>query len=253
MAKVKEQIMLTGGVLTSMALSEATFDCFATSTTAASGTFSATEEASRLGGTAVMHAVFCYGWWDNPRSVGDGYWMCKNSWGPGWGRNGSFNVAYGSAFTMQPDYTFALQFNKASTTQRVADIQQRLKLDLTYDPTATRYILYTPRRSQRLLQLVQDLVILSTTVINNRPRKADIVADVVASNLRFVRSLSAASTGPFRLCGRTVQLLSDIILPPARPSPSPAVAPSPSPSPSTPAIEFCVLGRAGPEGLGMAS
>jgi hypothetical protein len=28
-----------------------------------------------------MHAVFCYGWWDNPANLDDGYWLCKNRCG----------------------------------------------------------------------------------------------------------------------------------------------------------------------------
>jgi hypothetical protein len=117
--------------------------------------------------------------------------------------------------------------------QRVADIKQKMQPDLASNPNTAGCILYTPKQPQRLLKLVQDLGILATTLsMAARPRKADILADVLASNLGLVRGqgLSAASNGPFRLCGRTVQLLSDIVSP-AQPSPSPPPPPSPSPSP----------------------
>jgi hypothetical protein len=71
---------------------------------------------------------------------------------------------------------------------------------------------------------------------NLRLRKADILADLVASNLGAPRKLSAASRGPFRLCdARVVQLLRDLVTP-ITPSPSPVaspVIPLPSPSPGT--------------------
>ncbi|WIA14374.1 hypothetical protein OEZ85_002903 [Tetradesmus obliquus] len=211
MARAKEQIMLTGGVFTSMAMSSTAFGRFAQNKTAASGTFVAIEDASKLDpSTSVMHAVFCYGWWDRPGILSDGYWICKNSWGPGWGLGGSFRVAYGSAFIMQPDHTFAMQFNKASLTQRVEDIKQRLGPDLSNDQSGC--VLYTPKQPTRMLQLVRDLSILSTSIsMATRPRKADILADVLASNLGFVRNVSAASNGPFRLCGKVAPLLTDII------------------------------------------
>jgi hypothetical protein len=74
MSTVKEQIMLTGGVFTSMALSMDGFERFKQYK---SGIFTATDEI-KAGADGTMHAVFCYGWWDNPRSSSDGYWICKN-------------------------------------------------------------------------------------------------------------------------------------------------------------------------------
>ena len=42
------------------------------------------------GGIAGGHCVSCVGYNDNP-----GYWICKNSWGTGWGQAGFFYIAYG--------------------------------------------------------------------------------------------------------------------------------------------------------------
>jgi hypothetical protein len=82
MAKIKEQIMLNGGFITSMAMSAGAFTNFVANKTAANAVFAVAED---LRSTAVavvaMHAVFCDGWWDNPRNVNDGYWICKNRWG----------------------------------------------------------------------------------------------------------------------------------------------------------------------------
>jgi C1A family cysteine protease len=42
------------------------------------------------GGVAGGHCVSCVGYND-----AGGYWICKNSWGTGWGQAGFFNIAYG--------------------------------------------------------------------------------------------------------------------------------------------------------------
>jgi C1A family cysteine protease len=44
------------------------------------------------------HAVLIVGWDDNlTHDGGTGGWIVKNSWGPSWGNNGYFTIAYGSA------------------------------------------------------------------------------------------------------------------------------------------------------------
>ncbi|WIA15592.1 hypothetical protein OEZ85_002219 [Tetradesmus obliquus] len=116
--KVKSQIMLNGGVITSTAMSPAVFERFkAYSSTDA--VFETTEDLPPSRGVMApdvpyMHALFCYGWRDTPN--GEGHWLCKNSWSERWGNNGTIKIAYGAAYVMQPDYTFALQFHQASTT-----------------------------------------------------------------------------------------------------------------------------------------
>jgi len=42
------------------------------------------------GGYLGVHRIAIVGYDDDP-----GYWICKNSWGPGWGENGWFRIAYG--------------------------------------------------------------------------------------------------------------------------------------------------------------
>ena len=42
------------------------------------------------------HQVLLVGWKDDPNIEHGGYWICKNSWGTGYGYNGFFNIEYGS-------------------------------------------------------------------------------------------------------------------------------------------------------------
>jgi hypothetical protein len=79
--KIRSQIMLNGGVITSIAMSQNVFDRFKLYTSK-SAVFDTTEDLSpsRSAGApdaaAYMHALFCYGWRDT--SDGDGHWLCKN-------------------------------------------------------------------------------------------------------------------------------------------------------------------------------
>ena len=43
----------------------------------------------------INHVVIIVGWKDSPLVPNGGYWICKNSWGPDWGYEGFFNLAYG--------------------------------------------------------------------------------------------------------------------------------------------------------------
>jgi hypothetical protein len=77
LAKVKERIILSGGVIASMAMSRRTFNQFLTFQGPETRIFTANE--SLISSTdVVMHAIFCYGWWDNPTNLEDGWWLCKN-------------------------------------------------------------------------------------------------------------------------------------------------------------------------------
>jgi len=55
------------------------------------------------------HAVLIVGW-DDTMCDGDGAWICKNSWGSGWGEEGFFYIKYGLCQigwnTVQIDYIF---------------------------------------------------------------------------------------------------------------------------------------------------
>lgn len=72
--------MLSGGVITSMALSYPhAFTAFVNNKTGPNSALYSSEDLRLADPLSVaMHAVFCYGWWDNPRNGNDGYWICKN-------------------------------------------------------------------------------------------------------------------------------------------------------------------------------
>lgn len=46
--------------------------------------------------SGTNHEVIIVGWKNNPSIDNGGYWICKNSWGKGFGYNGFFNIEYGS-------------------------------------------------------------------------------------------------------------------------------------------------------------
>jgi hypothetical protein len=77
MADVKETIMLSGGVIASMALSLPAFGQFTQYVASAKRVFSPIEDLT-TSPEVVMHAIFCYGWRDNPRNTEEGWWLCKN-------------------------------------------------------------------------------------------------------------------------------------------------------------------------------
>lgn len=136
---------------------------------------------------------------------------------------------------MQPDYTFAVQCTRSSASARTSLIKQRLKqATLVIDASTPGCVRYSPKYLLRLIKLADDLANLAVSPSNPalRMRKADVLGEVVASNLGAQHKLSAATKGPFRLCGKTAQLVLSLLSPGAPQSPSPPAQPSPSPSPS---------------------
>lgn len=153
---------------------------------------------------------------------------------------------------MQSDYTFA-QYTRATITSQAAVIKQRIKQgSLMRDVSTSGCVLYTAKQPLRLIKLTADLTTLAFTAALNalHMRKAEVVSELVTSNLGHLRSLSAASRGPFKLCGRTAQLLSSVLLPQDPPaSPSPVLPPTPSPSPSPKPPKPSPSPSPGPSGL----
>ena len=65
----------------------------------------------------VDHAVLILGW-DDSACGGDGAWICKNSWGTGWGEDGYFTIKYGTCSigeveSWQIDYSRNVAFTGA--------------------------------------------------------------------------------------------------------------------------------------------
>jgi hypothetical protein len=69
---VKQQIMLHGGVLTSMAKLPS-FEAY----TASAGNPVYNEDVKATD-KPEWHAVYCYGWEDDVNDMGGGWWQCKN-------------------------------------------------------------------------------------------------------------------------------------------------------------------------------
>jgi hypothetical protein len=137
--------------------------------------------------------------------------LAGHSWSPTWGlEGGSFNIAYGSALVMQPDIAYALEFYNASIEAHAAYTSQRVVPNLSVDSSKPDCLLYKPQQPQRLIKLVEDLNIIVAQA-ENRRRQIDesnrVLVDVVVPNVGFVKSLSAAGKGPFRICGSTAAAL----------------------------------------------
>jgi hypothetical protein len=158
------------------------------------------------------------------------------SWSPNWGINGTVRIAYGSAYIMQNDYTFALSHGPADASGVAAEITSRLQAGLSRDNTTPSCVSYSAGFNTRLIKLVKDAVTLSALSLGDVPDASTIMLDVVSSNLGLSQPLHAARKGPLRVCGVTGAWLSTVM--DARPSPSPSPAspgptPAASPSPAT--------------------
>lgn len=211
MAQVKEQIMLHGGVMTAMAV---TPEFYSYTGLAPAEVF---DGEIPEGAQPEWHAVFCFGWADVPEQAGEGYWMCKNSWGPSFGLQGNFKIAYGAAYIMPPDYTFAMQFGPASTAAAAAAISTQLKGCFVQDQQNQHCLLYRPKQPTRLVYLADMLGVLalhaSISGGASTPSRADILADLVLSNLGVVADLAAVIRPGkvVKVCGSSTELLAGLV------------------------------------------
>jgi hypothetical protein len=139
------------------------------------------------------------------------------SWGPSFGLQGNFKIAYGAAYIMPPDYTFAMQFGPDSTAAAAAAISKQLKGCFVQDQQNQRCLLYRPNLPTRLVTLADMLGVLalhaSVSGGASAPSRADILADLVLSNLGVVADL-AAVTKPgkvVKVCGSSIELLAGLV------------------------------------------
>jgi hypothetical protein len=100
---------------------------------------------------------------------------------------------------MQPDYTFALKVK-----ENLSQVQERFVKALAYLATPG-CLLYALQQPTRLLALADELSTL--TVLAPTLSPAQVLADVITSNINRARNLSATTRGPYRLCGKTVHFL----------------------------------------------
>lgn len=78
------------------------------------------------------HAVLLYGWDDSEQS-----WLCKNSWGDGWGINGHFRIKWGEVEFGQPT---VLIWDKANGSPRLQYSPSTLNVQLAPGESLTRYL-----------------------------------------------------------------------------------------------------------------
>jgi hypothetical protein len=137
---------------------------------------------------------------------------------------------------MQSGYTFAVQFTNADFASHTTQVKQRLKrASLVYDKSSPGCVLYSPKQPLRLVKLADDLATVAvTSTVTTPSTRADILAELVASNLASketssAEKLTSASKGLFKLCRMAAELLL-AVLPAQQPSPSPSPSPSPTPS-----------------------
>jgi hypothetical protein len=141
------------------------------------------------------------------------------SWGSSFGLQGNFKIAYGAAFIMPPDYTFAMQFGLAKMSAAAAAISALMKGRLVKDPQRASCLIYRPKQATRLVKLADDLSVLALDAIINggarAPTRADITADLVLSNLGYVPDLSAANKPgrAFKICGGMGELMAGQVRP----------------------------------------
>eukprot|EP00775_Hariotina_reticulata_P007184 gene7184-7398_t len=197
LARIKESIVLRGGVMTSMVIWSDFRRYPAASPT---GVYNTTRRPASDPASAVeLQAVYCYGW--NDTSVWDeeqerflngslqGFLLCKNSWGTDWGLNGTFRIAYDAAYILQPDYTFAIEFVKDSQGKQAAELLKSFSEKVT-DPRYPRCRLFRPPRPMRLLHLVEHLwyALTDSRMTNDNLLgigKRNIIEELIISNVGY--------------------------------------------------------------------
>jgi len=207
LARIKEAILLYGGVITSMIIwSDFKRYPVPARTTPAGSTLThniynrTRAPAGESSGFLDLHAIFCYGWndtsdWSPEQSsfaggaVLRGYLLCKNSWGSSWGLNGTFMVAYGAAEVLQGDYTFAMRFQRHNRSSEALKLLVGNSVAVT-DPAYPTCWLFSPPHPMRLLHVADELLSAweaagSYEGASTVPSERDVLQDLIAINSRY--------------------------------------------------------------------
>lgn len=129
------------------------------------------------------------------------------SWGTSWGCNGTFRLAYGAAFGMPADYTYAVQFGPMTEAAKQVNARQLLgqgTQSALAPINGAQCLLYKAKRRMRLMKLHDLLATLARASADFNP--AHVMLDLVAYNSGFLRNL-AAPNNSFRVCGKARELL----------------------------------------------
>jgi hypothetical protein len=139
------------------------------------------------------------------------------SWGSSWGLNGTFRIAYGAAYIMALDSTYALHFGPLTDKEQLEAAKTALRQGtIQYlSPNSTGCVLYSIEKPMRLLALHELLSTVAflgpaSTPKIEAPSKAVILSDLLLSNLGHLAELEAANTS-LRVCGAAQRLLANAL------------------------------------------